>query len=917
MRKILVVLFIALLMLGLAMAQQTPAGTSISNQASASYIDSAGQSRTTTSNQVITVVQQVYGFTITPNGTDENNPGQTRTALPSAQVYFAYTVSNTGNGTDTITLTNVNENAGTSGSIAGVQDNFDFSGLTIYKDDNCDGTVDAGEVTVSSVLLTRAGTASASVCVVVMATIPGSATNNQFGNYNLSGTGGGSTSDNNNWARGTATTAAAIDITKSASPTNTAIPGGNITYTITGQNRGGSAGIAISAVVTVDGTARNGILVTDSIPAGLTYVAGSLSGTSGAGTVLSIYSTNGGTTWTATQPAGGITNVGMVIVGSGAFFSQTTSYSLSFQGQVPVGAAQGTVYSNSAVLRYNNGGDQTLASNTVINTVGASYSLAVGPNGAPTGGASGTYTANSYTVTRSGDTQTIASVYNGQTIAFYQTLRNTGNTPDSFTLSVAGAPASWSCSFVQNDHVTPISGAVGPFAANSNFDFDLQCQVPATYISASAVNLTVTATSIGDTSKSDTTTDTVSAVVSGYATDMAALGNAGDGNAANDNPAAQTINPGTTVSFPVEVVNIGQNADNYNLGASTLPSGWNLTFYPDSDCNGVMDSPPPAPVTNTGLVNTGLANKKCFIAVVQVPVNATPGTNPIVFNVDSTTDGSTAAGVQPVSSDSISTSVTVNLVSNFSLNPDRSGTVTSPGTIVYSHNLTNNGNAAATVAIPAVSSTYGWVYQFSTDNSTWSSSLSGISLAANGGTQLMYVRVLVPGGEPIGRSESMIITANASYTSGGSASDSTTDTTTVVGGDLRLSKSAVSYQGSTTTVRSASGAIALPGDQIEYTVVAENIGTDNLKMVKISDPLPTYTSFVSVSATTTIAGGTVVYSTDGNTWSSTAPASLAAGEDIYVAVNTAGAVGGAGSIDASDVMPAGSSITIIFRVQVQ
>jgi CHASE3 domain sensor protein len=58
---------LALLALGTALAM-TPAGTQIQNQASASYIDSAGQPRTTTSNLVVTVVQQVYSFTITPNG---------------------------------------------------------------------------------------------------------------------------------------------------------------------------------------------------------------------------------------------------------------------------------------------------------------------------------------------------------------------------------------------------------------------------------------------------------------------------------------------------------------------------------------------------------------------------------------------------------------------------------------------------------------------------------------------------------------------------------------------------------------------------------------------------------------------------------------------------------------------------------
>ena len=54
-------------------------------------------------------------------------------------------------------------------------------------------------------------------------------------------------------------------------------------------------------------------------------------------------------------------------------------------------------------------------------------------------------------------------------------------------------------------------------------------------------------------------------------------------------------------------------------------------------------------------------------------------------------------------------------------------------------------------------------------------------------------------------------------------------------------------------------------------LVASNIGAGNLTEVKVSDPQPGFTDFVSVSATTTSAG-TVLYSTDGTTWSTTAPA---------------------------------------------
>ncbi|GEM86402.1 beta strand repeat-containing protein [Meiothermus granaticius] len=881
------ILFTALwvLLLGFALAQQTAAGTNISNQASASYIDSAGQARTTTSNQVITVVQQVYSFTITPDGIP-TAPGQTRSALPGAQVYFTYTVTNTGNGTDTINLATVQDTS----------DNFDFSGVTLYLDANCNGRVDAGESTVSAVTLTQTG-ASASACIVVAATIPASATSGQYGNLNLTGTSAGDNTktDTNNWARGTATTAAALDLTKAASPSNAVAPGATLTYTLSGQNRGGSAA---SAITNVGGTGLSGILIQDVIPNGLTVTTSGSnpSGTAGAGSVQFVY--YNGTTWSTTLPAtitgNGTVALGMVITGSGAFFPQNASYTFSFQATVPAGAAQGTTYSNTATLLYNNGSNQTVTSNTTTNTVGASYGIAVGPNGNPT-------------ATAGADSQTIASAISGQTVIFTNTLRNTGNTSDSFTLAVSGAPSGWVCQLTQTDG-TPISGPIGPVASATNYNFQVRCAVPAAY-TGGPVNLTVSGTSVSDTSKTDPTTDTITTVTSGYAVDLAARGNGGDGNPANDNPPAQSVNPGSSANFSIEVVNTGSNADTYNL-TSSVPAGWSTVFYPDATCSGVLASPTPAPLTSTGLMNPGAANKKCFIAQVQVPAGAAPvtSTTNVTFTSTSTTLGSV--------SDSVTTGVSVNLLQGFAFTPNRSGTVTTPGTIVYTHNLSNTGNAGVTVSIPAFTSAYGWTYQFSTDGgTTWTSSVSGLAIAA-GGSSPLQVRVIVPGGEPIGRQEAATFTATATYSGGSTATSGVTDTTTVVGGDLRLTKSAVSYQGNAeTTVRSASAAVANPGDRIVYTVVAQNIGTGNLTNVRISDPLPAYTSFVSVSASATgFASGTVLYSTDnGTTWSATAPGTLSAGQSIMVGVDT----NGDNKIDASDIMAPASQITLIFKVVVQ
>jgi uncharacterized repeat protein (TIGR01451 family) len=897
-----------LLALGMGLAQSTPAGTSIQNQASATYLDSANQSRTTTSNQVVTVVQQVYAFTITPDGTT-GAPGQTRNALPGAQVIFAYTVTNNGNGTDAIGLATTQASSG---------DNFDLSSVSIVRDANCNGVVDSGESAVSGVSLAQ----GAQACVLVLGTIPAARADGDTALINLEGTSSGGSTDTNNWARAVAKTAAALDITKAASPSGTVSPGATITYTVSGQNRGGSAASGVS----VSGLSGTGILVSDPIPVGLT-VSSLPTGSAGAGSVQIVKSTDEGATWSAlvagNLPLSGADAdndnlpdvlVGMYISGSGAFFPQNASYSFSFSAAVPANAAQGTTYRNTATLRYSDGSAQTLTSNTTTNTVGASYAVVVGPLGFPAGGASGSYASGSYSITRSGDSQSVASVYSGTTVIFKHTLRNDANTADSFNLARSAPPSGWVCRLAQTDG-TPISGAVGPFAAGATFDFQLECAVPASSVGSLPLNLTVSATSVSDSSKTDSTTDTISAVAAGYALDLATHGNAGDGNAANDNPAPQSANPGTSVSLPFDMRNTGQVADTYNFSAS-LPSGWSIAYYPDADCNGLMDSPLPAPVSSSGLTNP--ATTKCFIAVLGVPAGAAPGANSLSITASSTTVPSGLDGVAGNADDvrdTISTTVTVNEVRALLFDPDRAGTVTTPGTIVYTHNLVNNGNAGATVSIPAFTSAYGWTYQFSTDGgATWSSSVSGLSVPAGGTPVVVQVRVIVPGGEPVGRSEAATLAATATYPSGNTASDSVTDTTTVIAGDLRLQKSAVSYVGDAeATVRDATAATAFPGDRIVYTVNAKNIGTGNLSFVRISDPLPAYTDFRSVSASVSGVSGTMLYSTDGSTWSATAPSSLSAGGVIYVGVDT----NGDNTITAADVLPPSAEIIITLKVVVR
>jgi uncharacterized repeat protein (TIGR01451 family) len=667
-----------------------------------------------------------------------------------------------------------------------------------------------------------------------------------------------------------------------------------------------------------------GILISDTIPSGL-VVSTMPTGSAGAGTVQFVY--YNGTTWVPLTPSvlpltgDGTIAVGMFISGTGPFFPQNAGYTFSFQATVPASAPAGTGYDNSATVQYNDGtADRTVTTNTTTNTAAATYNVAVGPFGFPQGGATGTYTVGGYTVNRSGDQQTIASVNSGTTVIFRHTLRNTGNTDDSFTLSFSGAPPGWTCSLVADDLTTPISGPVGPLAVNppnSDFNFALKCQVPATYTSSTAATITITATSVSDPSKSDTTTDVVTAVADGFRFDLYGgltapyqVGKTPDGlqHTSDDTSTTRpfipttTANPGTSVTYRLRVENRNPNnqADNYLLLVQpVLNFGQvdSVLFYADANDDGIPDG---APISNTGLVNFGDTFK--YLAVVTLKANAAPVS--VGFNFAAQSTASASEGL-----DWVYAQIDVNLVAQVTLDPDRSGTVTSPGTIQYTHTLTNNSNTGLSCYVGGDGGSYGWTYQYSTDGTSWYSALGNVSVGANGGTQTIYVRVLVPAGEPIGRTDVNTVQARCFVTypsdplaTTPDAQDTATETTTIVGGELRVTKRAKTYVGTGPAVRDANGATAFPGDVIEYTIEAENIGTGDLTNVKISDPIPAYTTFVRVEATSSF-GGTVELSTDDTTWYTDPDDVPTVGVSVvYVRVST---------------MPPGGKITITLRVRVQ
>jgi uncharacterized repeat protein (TIGR01451 family) len=211
----------------------TAAGTSITNQATATYLDSTLTSRSATSNTVVTVVQQVASIGL--------SAGSTKNAAPGAQVTYAHTITNNGNGADTFALAATNSGA------------YMMTGVVFYADANGDGIADN-----ATPITTTGNLAPGAIFrVVAVATLPAGATNGSSNNLVIT-----TTSGFNGAVTATATdtttvlTSASIDMTANASGpaapgagpgaetaavvTNTTAAGTTTRYTIYLNNSGGS-----------------------------------------------------------------------------------------------------------------------------------------------------------------------------------------------------------------------------------------------------------------------------------------------------------------------------------------------------------------------------------------------------------------------------------------------------------------------------------------------------------------------------------------------------------------------------------------------------------------------------------------------------------------------------------------------------
>lgn len=284
MRSIPITLLTIILVLGFAAAASaanTPAGTSITNTATAAY--KVGAANLTKSSNTLTIkVAEVINVTLsTPDG------GNIPVAPGSTDQYLTFLVSNTGNGSETFTFA-VNNGAG--------GDQFDPTLVRIYADNNGDGQYTPGidQPIPGGTLLMASGDI---VKVFVVSNIPTTSdgstplVDGDFGNIiatvtSATGTGAKGTVFSGGGDGGVdailgVPTGLPLSSTSTYTITSISVDINKTAILITHPEYGGQpvpgATITYSLLVTVTGTGTaNALTITDPIPANTTYKTGTL-----------------------------------------------------------------------------------------------------------------------------------------------------------------------------------------------------------------------------------------------------------------------------------------------------------------------------------------------------------------------------------------------------------------------------------------------------------------------------------------------------------------------------------------------------------------------------------------------------------------------------------------------------------------
>lgn len=457
----------------------------------------------------------------------------------------------------------------------------------------------------------------------------------------------------------------------------------------------------------------------------------------------------------------------------------------------------------------------------------------------------------------------------------------------------------------------------GPLAAGADKKFMVKAQLPANASgdnSGAGYTATLTATSANDPSTTPASntvglqlgeitsagvdiSDSVDGLLAGTnADDLKAPYTINNGdNAGTRITLAGTV--GSQVEIPFYIDNESGSADSFKLSAGgsdgatlgTLPAGWKVVFYA-TDASGNKTG---SPITTTPSLPAGTTDKK-YIAVVTIPSD--PALAPADYGtVDTNGDGDgdqlISISVQSATSgayDIMMDAIDVAPLRSVALTPPGADQIQAGGSVDYTHTLDNTGNTEETFEISATNpgTTPGWNNNvmvdttgdgipdkatsqllptdviYGKDNSGTPVAVTWTDADADGNPEVTLAPgvsmpitpiVFAPSDAAPGEVNTLTVTATNTDPAATAPDASVEDTSTVILGQVRLTKT-VAYDAACDGTPDGAFAANLtskvaPGECAIWQIVAENQGDANALKVVIRDNVPTYTSYVADSLT--------------------------------------------------------------------
>lgn len=915
---------------GTALSKAPAAGTTIRNQASATYRGANGIQHSATSNQVITIVAQVYSLSISPNG----QPALIQQAIPGNIMYYSFTLVNTGNGPDQYRFR------------ASAVEGFSPNDIHIYADVNRNGLVDPGEPLLNSdlsdfnnAISTRSIDRSETLKIILSYSIPPGQHSGDSCQLRLEGqsVGNSDKTDIDNVTQTVIVNEAVLTGTKTVNVLQIT-PGGKLTFTIAGSNLGNKSarGRIMNSNTNIvldlndDGTgeAHEGILVTDVIPDNTKLQPDSVSGSPQNG--FPVYFDPADQSWksSVSQVEEEIRRVGFYFPdlddGNGAseeVFVAGQQYQFTYTGIV--GLSKASVVRGTSATTYwaNSTGDSEMTdTNWVDVSISALHKVLIGPENQP--GESGSKDVTGDGVIDHNDDVTLVDAgIPGSIVTFTNTIKNAGNS--SVVINIKALPPSnWTVQLLRADGRTPLTDTntdgvsdVGRLEPSNSVNIVVKAYISRNVLeegdgSGTVHDIVLIASSSATPTTSNQTYNRVQDILSANVI----LGV----NQEIQTSSSIFLQPGASMDLPMTIHNQSAISDSFKLNLREVPSSWNYNFYLDHNFDGV-------PEADTGITSFGpLGGARTTEAVSESSV--LPVSNVDFFEVgdrirlkskdyrveavgeDSLTldhgivslDANTVigelagivvnlqAGEQtppgPVqlsfhinsltdsgSKDTLIQDIQVQTWIEVSLSPDHRGAYETGSPVSYVHQLCNRGNAVADISL-GCSSQQNWNYNIVYGEGHQNNQAGDpvIDIDDDGIVEVPSLE----GGECLELLVQAFVPTNAPV---GQVE------TMVLGAGFECpdETSLVDFtrvvQGKlrlSTSVMPSSGQ-QMPGTKLTYQIEYTNLGSQKMEQVIIYDSIPPYTTFEerpNLPAGTYPNGSTVTsqaiyYSTDnGTTW---------------------------------------------------